>query len=289
MKTKRLLIIFSLICTLSLLGIVTYSWIARSWTPQLEYSQVSISTTGALIISIENKDGTESYFNEVNVNDFLGLGEFVLKQVSSVDGKNFVSANFNPILDGNPPVYDENVNGKYIETEFWLKTQYETDEGLLDRKKEVFLHEDSYIKFEGEEGDNDNVELTIRVSIEIESFGTYILCVDRDDFGDEVELTNGYYDEKLFATNPNAVGQNVFVNYPNDKSLDKSNCLKVPKVYPLDYFNGNNDRILFTISPAAAQKVTLRIWLEGCDDYCLNEIAGKNLSILLKFDTREAE
>ena len=280
MKAKKFVMIFSLICSMALFSIVTYSWIARSWTPELEYSQVSISTTGALVIAFEDEKGDESLFTTVDVNDFLGIGDFVLKQVSSVDGINFVSADFTPILGGGVPVYDLNVNNKYIETEFWLKTQYETDEGLRDRQKLVYIHPDSHISYTGT-GDSKNVELTIRVSLEIDGVGTYIFCADRGE-GKSV------YEEELWAAGQEVDGKNVFEAYP-DKTLDTSICTKVPYVYDLNFFNGEGNNFLFSIPEASTQKVTLRIWLEGCDDYCINDIAGKNLSILIKFDSKEVE
>ena len=82
--------------------------------------------------------------------------------------------------------------------------------------------------------------------------------------------------------------KNVFKAYP-DKTLDVSILTEVPYIYDLSYFNGEGNNYLFTIPEASTQKVTLRIWLEGCDEYCLNDIAGKNLSILIKFDSKEVE
>ena len=287
MKAKKLLIVFSLFCSFALFSIVTYSWISRSWTPELEYSQVSISTTGALIITLVDDEGNESLYEDVNLNSYIGINEFVLKQVSSPDGKYFVSANFTPVLGGGEPIYDENVDEKYIETEFWLKTQYETDEDLRNKKKEIFLSSESYIRYTGTDGDSDSVELTIRVSIEIEDLNDnkpYIFCVDRGDNNKQI------YSDELWATKLDSVGKEVFVDYPDDRDLNTDNCEKVANVYRLDYFDGSTpDRVLFTMTPADVQKVTVRIWLEGCDENCLTEIAGKNLSILLKFDSREVE
>ena len=64
-KTKKVTVIFSLVWTLLMLCVVTYSWIARSWTPKLEYSEIAIATTGALVINIDDE-----IYNEVNINDF---------------------------------------------------------------------------------------------------------------------------------------------------------------------------------------------------------------------------
>lgn len=288
-RHNKIFLLLSLLITIMLLGVGTYAWIARSWTPQLEYPQVSIATTGALIISFEDENGEESIYNEVDVNELMGFDTFALKQVSSVDGKYFVSANFNPILDGGVPIYDENTQGKYIETEFWIKTQYENDEDLREKKKEVFLHSDSYIIFNpsNENEESKNVDLAIRVSLELENINNgvpLILCNDR---GTEDGAIDNKYDNSLFGTSLDAVGKNIFTDYPSDTSL-ANGTYQTQKVYKLNYFDGSStDNVLFTIDAASIQKVTLRIWLEGCDEYCVNEIAGKNLSILLKFDSRE--
>ena len=232
----------------------------------------------SLIIAFEDEKGEESVFNTVDVNELMGVGDFVLKQVSSFDGKNFYSANFTPVLDNGVPIYDENVKGKYIETVFWLKTQYESEEDSRGKVKDVFIHEDSYITVNG---NNKNVELTIRIAIEIDGGPTYILCANRRP-GEKVYL------EELYGATSESVGKNVFKNYPTDKTLDTNNCQAIEAVYDLSYFNGDNGNILFTIPEASTQKITLRIWLEGCDEYCVNEIAGENLSILIKFDSHDS-
>lgn len=288
---KRLLLILSLIWTLGLFIAVSYAWIARSWTPQLEYPNISISTAGALIITLEDENGEESVYNSVNVNEYMNLDEFTLKQVSSLDGKSFISANFNPILDDGVPIYDDNVDGKYIEIEFWLNTQYESDEQLRDRKKEIFIHSDSYIKY-NPQNENDksyNADLTVRMSIELQNINNdipYILCKDR---GTDDGATDDKYDYTLVAAKLDSVGKNIFTNYPTDKSF-AYNTYATQKAYKLNYFDGSiPERVLFTIDTAAAQKVIVRIWLEGCDEFCQSDIAGKNLSILLKFDARDVE
>lgn len=289
MKLRKSILLFSLVWSVLLLVGVTYSWIARSWTPQVEYPKVSIATTGALIISFEEEIG-DAVYNEVKVNELLGLEQFALKQVSSLDGKYFVSANFNPILDGEVPIYDNNVNGKYVETEFWIKTQYESDDELSGKRKKVYIHEDSKIEFLDENG-NDllNVRYTIRISIELLNINNnepYIFCANR---GTDDGKEDGIYDETLFAAKLDAVGKNIYKNYPDDTSLVTEN-ISEQICYDLNYFDGtSDDRVLFTIDPASNQKVVVRIWLEGCDEYCVNEIAGKNLSILLKFDSEEIE
>ena len=460
-KGKKIIIILSLIWTLVLLTTVTYSWIARSWTPKVEYPKVSIATSGALVISINDKENREIILNEL-----VGEEEFALQQVSSSDGINFVSANFNPILDNGVPVYDDDVSGKYIETKFHLKTQYESDVDIAEKKKGVFLDvENSYIRYdvidnwelvfadnynqsmtyepgdlvkvdgtvyecleassnvkpgtddtkwvaieyanlkdeefskgayllvgtelykarhvttllptddsdlvdnwelviaksydhsktfepgdlvkvdeiiyeclvatsnvlpgtddtkwiaieyadmEDEEfskeayllvenelykarhvttllptedygyGDEARVDLAIRISIEIKDVKTYIFCVGKE--GDEDGI-DGVYQKK--AASLYSIGKEVYTSYPNEE-LNPS-AYEPTYVYDLSYFDGEkdengNDKFLFTIDSASEKEITVRIWLEGCDENCINEISGKKLSLALVFDSKE--
>ena len=278
-KGKKVALLFSMVWTVILLISVTYSWIARSWTPKLDYPQISIGTTGALVITIDDKA-----YNSVNLNSLTGIEDFALQQVSSTDGINFVSANFSPILEGNVPIYDDLTNGKYIETEFWLKTQYESDSGLADQKKEVYLDiENTLIKCDYDDPNRARVDLAIRISIEIQNGPTYILCKGSNEI-DKIYTKN--------AAPMSSIGSNIFENYPSDQSLKEGTYLPI-RVYDLTYFDGNYDdlikknRSLFTIDTSSARKITVRIWLEGCDPNCINEIAGSKLSVVLQFNSKE--
>lgn len=280
-KGKKITMIFSLFWTIILLVSVTYSWISRSWTPKLEYPKIAIATTGALIITFEN----DEVYNEVNLNELTNIEEFALKQVSSPNGREFVSADFSPILEKGVPVYDNRTANKYIQTEFWLKTQYESNDDLANRSKEIFLSNDSYIKYDYTDENEPRVDLAIRISIEIQNGPTYILCTGKD--GD-VDGLDGTYTKK--AASLDAIDKPIFENYPETEL--KAGTYESIIVYDLKYFNGEPDdyginKNLLTIDSSSGKKVTVRIWLEGCDENCVNEIAGEKLSICLKFDSRE--
>lgn len=282
---KKFFIIVSLVWTIALLSVVTYSWIARSWTPSLEHPNISIASTGALVITMEDGEPDENgNYTKVNLNDFERFKDFALKQVSSADGKTFVSADFNPVLEGGVPVYDDNVTDKYIQTEFWLKSQYETDEGLANKQRAIFLSDQSYIRYNGSDSSEVDVTKAIRISIEVQNYRTYIFCVAPTDG------SKGTYQLKGVSTE--SVGMNIYEEYPN-KTLN-SDAYQPVTVYSLNYFNGKDEQTgeiksLFDLSTSSAQKITIRIWLEGCDDNCVNEIAGKSLSVNIVFDSIEIE
>lgn len=283
-KYKKVALLFSLLWTVILLVSVTYSWIARSWTPKLEYPQVSIGTTGALVITIDDKA-----YNEVDLNSLTGIEDFALQQVSSTDGINFVSADFGPVLNEKPPLYDKITNGKYIQTEFWLKTQYESDDDLGNRKKEIYLDvENTSITYAYDDPNEPRVDLAIRISIEIDKGVTYILCKGKEGDPDGLDLI---YSKN--AAPESSVSKEIFEDYPNNMDLKEGTYVPI-LAYDLKYFDGNYDerikknRSLFTLETSSARKVTVRIWLEGCDPNCVNEIAGSKLSVVLQFNSKEA-
>ena len=297
---KKVFMILSLVSSLSLFSAVTYAWVARSWTPELEYDTVTIATAGALIISIEDKDGNEGNYNEVNINEITGMTSFALKQVSSADGKTFVSADFAPVLEGGKPVYSADTSGKYIETQFWLKAQPNNDPDVPNIK-DVFLHEDTMISYVDENGEHLELEKAIRISLEatgVNNNNPFIFYqnrkhgeVDTDLSGDAAD---GIYHNTMFASSPEYIGDEIFTNYPTDMSLN-SQTLRTQKAYKLDYFKDNpnteelDPKILFRINSDTIQKVTLRIWLEGCDEHCESDVAGKTFSLIFKFDSIPVE
>lgn len=315
-KSKIALISLSITWIVSLCAAATYAWVARSWSPSIQYGEINIATSGAIVIEIEDKDGYTGVYNDININELTGINSFALKQVSSSNGINFVSADFNPILSGKSPVYDDQVHGKYIETTFHLKAQKYNGEGL-ENIKEVFIHPDSLLSFkplseienenssESVEGlpesseedllnplaqeESYNVEKAIRVSIQVQDqISAYMFCADR---GDE-EGQDGIYQFQAVDTSPegykNSLGKDLYNNFKTEDEEINTSVFADQICYTFDYYNGETtERTLFKINQEVPVKVTVRIWLEGCDEYCVNQIAGKSLSLLLKFDCKD--
>jgi len=295
-KKKKIIMILSLIWSLSLFSVATYAWVARNWTPELEYSEVTIATSGALVISIDDKPtDNETTYNEINLNSLTNTESFALKQVSSADGKSFVGANFNPVLDNGVPIYDTEVAGKYIETEFWLKAQSYTN-STLENVKDIYLHKDTDITYTstGDGDTSENLEYAIRVSIELP--GVYakpiILCKDRTAIAsteEEVKEAEAGEYQSLSAASTDSVGENVYEDYKNDKNSLNTEVLTTQLARDFESYTYNYEtqtgNKLFTISSYVTQKVIVRIWLEGCDKHCISDIAGKTFSLTLKFDS----
>ena len=203
--------------------------------------------------------------------------------------ENEISRNFKKLLKENPNCYEVQAtqpNEVYVTegsktisvmiNDIALNDKTAVDEKYIHVDKEENIDVGCYVKWR-----NLNWLLVFEEVNAINSHKTFVMKRCN-------QLFKFIYEDELYAATPDVVGKNVFVNYP-EKDLDTSICTKVPYIYDLNYFNGQGNNYLFTIAEASVQKVTLRIWLEGCDDYCLNDIAGKNLSILIKFDSKEVE
>lgn len=304
-KSKITLISLSIIWIFSLCAAATYAWVARSWTPTLEYGEINIATSGAIVIQIDDKDGVTGAYNEINLNDLMDVHSFALKQVSSSNGRNFLGADFNPVLSGKSPIYSTDVSGKYIETKFNLVAQkYNSDE--LTNIKNVFIHPDSKLTYNplttyeedpetgsvvAIEDDSFNVEKAIRVSIDVQGIeNPFIFCADRDDLDAKDGIFDGLYavDTSEFGIK-NSENKDIFVDYNTDDEKLNSKVLSSQQCYSFSFFDGSSPtKTLFQINEKVPLRVTVRIWLEGCDPYCVDEIAGKSFSLLLKFDCVDA-
>ena len=95
------------------------------------------------------------------------------------------------------------------------------------------------------------------------------------------------------------------LNDANGKTELDSSALGYQTVYGLHYFNCGRisfdkanpfnesnynfkkdpSKALFVLNPGEQKWIDLRIWLEGQDDNCVKEIAGKKFNMVLKFDS----
>jgi len=287
-KTKKIITAVSLVWLSLLLVVFTYSWVVRNLTPSITQEELRISSSGALVISL---DGDDNY-NEINLNQIVSLESFVFKQVSSSNGRNFLWLDFTPTLEGNPAVYryiDDNSTQKnnYVDTKFAIKL-----DDSLDQPKYVFLHPDCSIT---DDSDSLDIAKAIRIALDYDvtnpdgSVDNYTYILGNTENGAPVDL------------NTNAVKKDS-----DGKSVDDLSATEQQTIYNFSYFNGgrtgpyNNDdpsdpenynftpdekKCLLKIDPGVTQWINLRIWLEGADENCVNEIAGKNFNMVLKFDS----
>lgn len=282
-KLKKIMPVVSVVWAFILLIAFTFTWVARNWTPSFQQNEIKISTSGALVISLTGDDNHDV----VSLNDVVGMDSFVFKQVSSQDGKTFFWKDFTPTLNDEPAVYKKVTDlqkENYIDTKFAIKL-----DGSLDSPKYIFIHPDSLL-FSENFGIDSDVAKAIRISLEYEDIDengqpvTYSYILGNTTGGIDIDYST-------LAVLPDADG----------KSDDDITATNQQKVYNLDYFNAGWDnytegqlehnftvdpsRTLFKLSPGGIRWINMRIWLEGADENCVNEIAGQSFDMVLKFDS----
>ena len=285
-KTRKILTVITAFWLCILLVFFTYAWVVRNWTPNIQQDNLQINKAGALVISLAGDDN----YDTIPLNKVVGLDSFVFKQISSQNGQNFAWLDFSPTFNNqSPAVYRAATDAQknyYIEKEFAIKL-----DDALTQDKYVFLHPDCYIR----DDTGVNVADAIRIALDYdvtEADGsvtnvTHILGNTPEgqdtDFSTSAVLADA--DGKT-QDDPTAVSQQKVCSFAcfnggRTAAFDSANPQN-PENYN---FTPDPDKVLFTLKPGELKWITMRIWLEGADENCVNEIAGQYFDFNLKFDS----
>ena len=291
----------------------TYTWVSRNWTPSIKGEDIGIASSGALVISVLS-DASDVH-TEVSLNDVVGLEVdkgFVFKQVSSQDGTNFFWKDFSPTVTGNLPAIFHKVDNAdthkkdYIDAKFCL-----TLDETLESSKYIFIHPETVISYIKENVTDPDVAKAIRISL---TYDKEIVTENGKQTVSETVIL-GHLDDNNDAINvrgeENANDLYMAVMNDADGKTDEENsgALGYQVVYGLHYFNcgrtsfnadepfhesnynfvRDGSRALFTLNPGDQKWIEMRIWLEGQDENCVQEIAGEKFDMVLKFDSAFVE
>lgn len=277
-----------------LLVATSYAWISRTWTPSIKEDQISISTTGALVISLA-PDKDSAKYNTINLNTLLGDDSFVdtfsFKQVSTIDAKTFHTVDFSPLLQGKSPVFtNENVRERYIDVTFYLQIQ-ESNDTSLQFSKYIFIHSDSVIS---DVTQGKYASEAIRIAITVNDGDTHILCnaASRTATKNTNAALSDANGKTVYKVNSNG----AVVNDANGKPIYNSEAVSTQLAKDLHYFNGgrtlstdtnpvDSKLTLAEVGSGSTTKINMKIWLEGGDEKCVEAIAGQAIKLILKFDS----
>jgi hypothetical protein len=305
-KLKKVLSAFMAIWLCVMLVTFTYTWVSRNWTPSIKSTNMSIASSGALVISLSGDD----VFTEVSLNDVIGIEEkdsFVFRQVSSVDGKTFFWKDFSPTLNDLPAEFYkidavDTHKKDFIDARFCL-----TLEDGLEDSKYVFIHPETFIKcVKDTAGElSPDAAKAIRISLtydkevgsgaERKLVSETVILGNLEDNNDVINADQGANNTSYMAVATTAHG----------KQDTDPTALDYQLVYGLQYFNcgrlsfdaeaedqsvnynfvRDESKALFSIAPGEKKWIDMRIWLEGQDDNCIKEIAGDDFNMVLKFDS----
>lgn len=312
-KFKRAISLFMALWLLVMLVTFTYTWVSRNWTPSIKADDIGIASSGALVISVLSD--TSAVHEEVSLNDVVGLevnNSFVFKQVSSQDGTTFFWKDFSPTVAGDFPAIFHKIDDKdshqkdYIDTKFCLKL-----DDSLTTSKYIFIHPETIIDYVKENATDPDVAKAIRISL---TYDKEIVTESGTQIVNETVILGNLDDNDsvINARNDGATNDSyraVLSDADGKTDEETSGALGHQVVYGLHYFNcgrtsfnadepfhesnynftRDGDRALFTLNPGEFKWVDMRIWLEGQDDNCVQEIAGEKFDMVLKFDSAFVE
>lgn len=312
-KRRRILSAVLALWLCVMLVMFTYTWVSRNWTPSIKSDDINIASSGALVISILSD--TSAVHTEVSLNDVVGLevnNSFTFKQVSSQDGVNFFWKDFSPTVSGDFPALFHKIDNSdshkkdYIDTRFCLKL-----DDALTESKYIFIHPETVINYIKDNVDDPDVAKAIRISL------TFDMDIVTDSGTQTVTKTVilGHLDDNDDVVNApdDAEGNDLYMAVLSDADgktdAADSGALGLQTVYGLHYFDcgritfdkenpfadsnynfkRDGNKALFTLNPGELKWVDMRIWLEGQDENCVQEIAGEKFNLVLKFDSAFVE
>lgn len=261
------------ILEISVLVIISsYAWFSNKSNPSISQNDIKVTSAEGLIIRITPDSDART---EVDLNQILGdLSNFELKQVSSLDTKNFFTIDFGEGLSKTDPQFikvrpdgDGYIDFKkwgYFDFDFYLQTE--------DFAKHIYINKDSFV--------NGLAEKAIRIALTYQIDGeeeVVIFGETREDgtttypYTTKAVIKEGFFEYNNIASE--FIGnQNVFTfsDYNGGRGIDDSSEIDLSKV-------------LLTIPAGNSIKINMKVWLEGGDIECNNTLSSTISNMLVKF------
>ncbi len=281
-KKIRSIVMMSLLCVL-LLSAATYAWFTLSNTAKISNLTMTVGdVTGLQVADIADTDTANGPADESSWKAETTAVEFngKLLPATTTDGIDI----YEPVYDESGSVSDLSASattkkldsnsvinsiGYYVEYSFWIRALGPTGAQTT-------------VKLAPGEGLNDGI-------YNASASGTYSLSSSKNDgilpsAAVRVSLINNTA-VKVYEPNADfsAQAQKVATDSRTDKTAKSSDVKqKVDGTY-----DSSVDTTVLTLENNKATKITLKIWLEGTDAQCGNEIAANKIITQLKFVTAE--
>lgn len=288
------------IVSLIVLSISTYAWFLITNTPKVENITLTADTIGDLRIADIKDDGEgnevpDTYGNEVDLQDKISINSY-LSPVTTKDGLTFFSPVYNEgeVTDLSEVTDETKLHTKYVyEKTFFLRAGEEDVDANKAKNYDIFLvgystkeNSGCYVTQKGNNitGDEITAANAVRISFTFEGgisgkAETVIYEPNVDKHNNGVEGTNMAFfsyngaDKEDYGTGKN--GPATIQQYNNGRSFFPNSG------------NPARSNSLVTIKEGEDIKVTMRIWLEGTDEDCDNEIAADQIAGQIQFISEE--
>ncbi len=293
MSKQMKMSVIMVIVSLFILSVSTYAWFLITNTPKVENISLTADTLGDLKIADTKKNGMPgTYGDKIDLADSSGVKTY-LSPVTTKNGITF----FSPVyLEGavaslNKETDENRLHSKYVyEKTFYLRAGGEKDEIDQEQAKnyDIFLvgtsansNNGSYMKQKGKSTSGNEITAanSLRISLTFEG-------------GITGKAVTVIYEPNADRDNKGVEGTNMAFYTYNGKDADKYGAYAtIQQNYDRSFVSNSNNPsrsiALDTIREGEDVKVTMRIWLEGMDKDCVNEIAADEIIGQIQFISEE--
>lgn len=294
MSKQMSMSIIMVIVSLVILSISTYAWFLITNSPKAQNITLTADTLGDLKIADITADSTPgTYGDSIDLTDTTGIKSY-LSPVTTKDGLSFFSPEYaeGNVVGLNEETDETRLHTKYVyEKTFFLRAGEEKSEVDQNKSKNFDIYlvgttTDSsngcYMRQKGAAG-TDGSEITaansLRVSLTFEG-------------GVSGETVTVIYEPNADRDNGGEEGTNMaFYRYAGADKDEYGAYSTIQQNYDKSFVPNSNvasrSSALVTIKEGEDIKVTMRVWLEGMDKDCMNEIAADQIIGQIQFISEE--
>lgn len=294
MSKQMSMSIIMVIVSLVILSISTYAWFLITNSPKAQNITLTADTLGDLkIADITAEDTPDTYGDSIDLTDTTGMKSY-LSPVTTKDGLTFFSPEYSEgnVVGLNEETDETRLHTKYVyEKTFFLRAGKEKSEVDQNKAKNFDIYlvgttTDSsngcYMRQKNTSG-TDGSEITaansLRVSLTFEG-------------GITGETVTVIYEPNVDKDNGGVAGTNMaFYRYVGADKDEYGAYSTIQQNYDKSFVPNSNvasrSVALDTIKEGEDIKVTMRIWLEGMDKDCMNDIAADQIIGQLQFISEE--
>lgn len=253
---------------------ITYAWIFSTYFSDIRGINITLSDTQGLIMILNGEIS-----QTIDINNYLGesFDTFSLKEASTSNGRDLFLRN--------------------------MSTYYQDDEGIYDSVN-VARDDIGIIRFRpAVVSDRNNSFIYFNFTLQAAGTSRYLIFNSADSFIKDslnqpmipIRVSLTFDDGNNVATRIIGNRQEYLGNYHTQAvgSIDGSTEVGYTTNQNVSSFVGYNgytagvfdvNKTLFYLEENVNVNVTVRIWLEGGDPLCRDEIAGSSLDVSIKFD-----
>ncbi|MDE7063590.1 MAG: hypothetical protein K2O73_10165 [Lachnospiraceae bacterium] len=259
--------VITLCLCIVLLGTATYAWFTVSNTPRVTNLALIAGTSGNLKIA-DYEQGPYGDVLDLATGSGGNMRDVELNPTTTQNGRDFYAPLYTEErVTGVEDIPSGELNTNYVyEKTFYLKAETENSSTRRTRRFDVFFagtHSDggTYIN---NASNNSSAASAVRISFTLADGTTFIYEPNTDVHVSGVSATNG-----------------LASGYGGYSTIQQSSNRR---------FAGspdNNSQRLFTVTENTPMRVTMRVWIEGTDPDCINDISASEIIGQIQFVSKE--